>query len=179
MIRKVIIVFLTLATLSTVVFWILPFANYSVWLNTSRDGFNVIFSLAGKSYTIPRFTYPSHPIVHAVVITGDVDLLTLSYHHPVDRAMSDKTILRLDGFRLRLDYKGPDNVTREQVIGTLDLPLWFVFLLFATYPAIAFIRGPLPRWRRRRKGLCLKCGYNLTGNVSGVCPECGTKLEGP
>lgn len=22
--------------------------------------------------------------------------------------------------------------------------------------------------------LCLKCGYNLTGNASGVCPECGT-----
>ena len=26
---------------------------------------------------------------------------------------------------------------------------------------------------RRRKGLCLSCGYDLTGNVSGVCPECG------
>ncbi len=27
--------------------------------------------------------------------------------------------------------------------------------------------------RRRRSGLCVKCGYNLTGNVSGRCPECG------
>jgi hypothetical protein len=25
--------------------------------------------------------------------------------------------------------------------------------------------------------LCGKCGYNLTGNVSGVCPECGTPVE--
>jgi predicted RNA-binding Zn-ribbon protein involved in translation (DUF1610 family) len=23
---------------------------------------------------------------------------------------------------------------------------------------------------------CRKCGYNLTGNVSGVCPECGTPV---
>ncbi len=23
---------------------------------------------------------------------------------------------------------------------------------------------------------CLKCGYDLTGNVSGVCPECGMEL---
>ncbi len=23
-------------------------------------------------------------------------------------------------------------------------------------------------------GSCQKCGYDLTGNVSGVCPECGT-----
>jgi rubrerythrin len=22
-------------------------------------------------------------------------------------------------------------------------------------------------------GQCRKCGYDLTGNVSGVCPECG------
>src|SRR4051812_9720628 len=28
--------------------------------------------------------------------------------------------------------------------------------------------------RRAREGLCLHCGYSLRGNVSGVCPECGT-----
>ena len=30
--------------------------------------------------------------------------------------------------------------------------------------------------RRRRLGLCLKCGYDLTGNESGVCPECGSPI---
>jgi hypothetical protein len=25
--------------------------------------------------------------------------------------------------------------------------------------------------------LCRKCGYNLTGNVSGICPECGTPIQ--
>jgi hypothetical protein len=33
------------------------------------------------------------------------------------------------------------------------------------------------RWvraRRRAVGLCLSCGYDLAGNASGVCPECGT-----
>ncbi|MDM8007035.1 MAG: hypothetical protein QUV05_12925 [Phycisphaerae bacterium] len=24
---------------------------------------------------------------------------------------------------------------------------------------------------------CRRCGYNLTGNVSGVCPECGEKIQ--
>jgi hypothetical protein len=26
---------------------------------------------------------------------------------------------------------------------------------------------------RVARGLCGRCGYNLTGNASGVCPECG------
>lgn len=26
--------------------------------------------------------------------------------------------------------------------------------------------------------LCNICGYNLTGNVSGICPECGTTIVG-
>ena len=50
---------------------------------------------------------------------------------------------------------------------------WLVALILFTYPTIVFIRGPLRRWRRCRKGLCMKCGYNLTGNTSGICPECG------
>ena len=32
---------------------------------------------------------------------------------------------------------------------------------------------------RARQGRCLKCGYDLTGNISGVCPECGTAVEQP
>ena len=55
----------------------------------------------------------------------------------------------------------------------LLVPLWMLLVLLAAYPTIAFIRGPMRRMRRRRKGLCVKCGYDLTGNVSGVCPECG------
>jgi hypothetical protein len=25
--------------------------------------------------------------------------------------------------------------------------------------------------------LCMDCGYNLAGNVSGVCPECGERIQ--
>ena len=27
--------------------------------------------------------------------------------------------------------------------------------------------------------ICMTCGYDLTGNVNGVCPECGTEIETP
>ena len=58
----------------------------------------------------------------------------------------------------------------------VHLSLWIPFVLFAAYPTIAWIRGPVRRWRRRQRSLCLTCGYDLTGNVSGVCPECGTPI---
>ena len=58
----------------------------------------------------------------------------------------------------------------------IRITLWHVGCLFAFYPTIVFIRGPLRRWRRRKKGLCLSCGYDLTGNESSVCPECGVKV---
>jgi hypothetical protein len=31
--------------------------------------------------------------------------------------------------------------------------------------------------RRRQRGRCPRCFYNLTGNVSGVCPECGNPIS--
>ena len=39
-----------------------------------------------------------------------------------------------------------------------------------------YARAELPAERRRR-GLCVACGYDLRGNVSGACPECGTPHE--
>ena len=37
---------------------------------------------------------------------------------------------------------------------------------------IAVIQSPVVL----REGFCAHCGYNLTGNVSGVCPECGAPI---
>ncbi len=61
----------------------------------------------------------------------------------------------------------------------VDLPLWtslLMLILLGAYPITTFVRGPLRRHKRRREGCCVKCGYDHTGNVSGVCPECGTKI---
>ncbi len=59
---------------------------------------------------------------------------------------------------------------------SIVLPFWLIFIAVSAYPAIAFIRRPLRRWRRKRRNLCIHCGYNLAGNVSGTCPECGTEF---
>jgi predicted RNA-binding Zn-ribbon protein involved in translation (DUF1610 family) len=64
--------------------------------------------------------------------------------------------------------------TSQLVRYKILIPGWLTAFAIAAYPTFAFIRGPLRRWRRKRRGLCAACGYNLTANVSGVCPECGT-----
>lgn len=71
---------------------------------------------------------------------------------------------------------GPDPVGG----GYLDL-LGFLLLavLNAAFPFVAGLAAYRLVHRCIPLGHCKKCGYNLTGNVSGVCPECGTKIEQP
>jgi hypothetical protein len=57
----------------------------------------------------------------------------------------------------------------------LDIALWPAVLLSFSFGAWLVRRQR--RWRRDAElGLCLKCRYDLRGNVSGRCPECGTLL---
>lgn len=47
------------------------------------------------------------------------------------------------------------------------------------YPIITVVarrRMQRRRWVRAVRGLCQTCGYDLTGNTSGVCSECGESL---
>jgi hypothetical protein len=55
----------------------------------------------------------------------------------------------------------------------LGVQWWALFPLLMILPTGAFVRGPMRRWRRRRRGLCVECGYNLTGLTEARCPECG------
>ena len=56
------------------------------------------------------------------------------------------------------------------------------WVVFATaLPPLAWclarVRRAALRRRRVERGGCAACGYALTGNVSGVCPECGTAVR--
>ena len=51
-------------------------------------------------------------------------------------------------------------------------------LLYALFLVVA--ASTLAVWRlvpRYPRGHCKHCGYNLTGNVSGRCPECGVEAS--
>lgn len=72
--------------------------------------------------------------------------------------------------RLGLGWPG---VWRSEPFGAWDaiVPFWWLLLMLGIPTAYLW-------WLDRRPppGHCRACGYNLTGNVSGVCPECGENL---
>ncbi len=70
-----------------------------------------------------------------------------------------KFILTEDGYRLP---------TAEVV-----LPLWTVLLVCCLLTTLAW--GG--RARKHPPGHCRRCGYDLKGNLSGTCPECGTRRK--
>ena len=80
---------------------------------------------------------------------------------------------------------------------SIALFLISIILLFGPLCGSAFISSVLVGWvgafalsmvvgipfevqrrsdQRSRQGFCQTCGYNLAGNQSGVCPECGSPV---
>ena len=57
------------------------------------------------------------------------------------------------------------------ILGILGAFLWYIPALI---PALIVFWWTTPR---PVPGHCRSCGYNLTGNVSGVCPECGSRVN--
>lgn len=66
--------------------------------------------------------------------------------------------------------------------------LWAAYWTFGAGLLMVFVGSLLfpisinsKDWERRleriRRGQCPECAYDLTGNVSGTCPECGAPVQ--
>ena len=53
---------------------------------------------------------------------------------------------------------------------------WLVLCMYMTPGMLGIVANRAGRRKRRPPGHCVQCGYNLTGNVSGRCPECGNRI---
>lgn len=177
--RKVVIVALTLAALATALLWVVThqrvLAAESPLSDKAHVGILIADGLAGclvcrdKPQPNPYIScLGSSSFCQGTVASLDVDY---PWSHNPDwvRPLFDQGIFGRRYRRIELRYA---------TITVAVAPLWSLTALFATYPTIAFIGGPVRRWRRRRNGWCVECGYDLTGNVSGICPECGTPITG-
>jgi len=67
-------------------------------------------------------------------------------------------------------HSGMPEVIRTASGSIVIFPFW-IPTLFAGIAAFYFHRKA-----RCLPGYCINCGYNLAGNTTGVCPECGKRF---
>lgn len=151
--RDTFTIFLGLIAFTALLFWIVSHAaSYSVSLRTPAQGwYRVRLRTGGLS-----FRY------HATYGYGGWDC----------RRHSER-ITELDWGDVQ------SGVLRFSAYSALPgrLTVRFPFWLFWLTPGLLILLTQLYRHlrRRRRNNSCRRCGYNLTANVSEVCPECGER----
>lgn len=78
-----------------------------------------------------------------------------------------------------LDAGGMADPIPPNVFASLDTAWkWTGCLMALAIVGWSLLKGP--RFRRKRLAAnrqCVKCGYDLTGNISGRCPECGAPVH--
>lgn len=62
---------------------------------------------------------------------------------------------------------------------SMCLPFWVPAVSLTIVAACLGLMPIIRKQFRMRHNLCMRCGYSLTGNESGVCPECGARVEKP
>jgi hypothetical protein len=73
---------------------------------------------------------------------------------------------------IALVFWGPQPPWVGVVMGIVFPVLWFA-------PVIQYQRKAQLLENREFDGLCLSCGFDLVGNTSGVCPNCGRRVDFP
>lgn len=115
----------------------------------------------------------------------DVSLrdFAIRYEHPGQHADHSAGFLMVSRKIEKLARAVPFVLTAEMISFasshwsfSASLPLWMPLALLGAYPLFVLWRDGRTARQRRERGLCEKCGYDLTGNVSGVCSECGAKV---
>ncbi|MCL4196643.1 MAG: hypothetical protein KJZ69_04055 [Phycisphaerales bacterium] len=82
--------------------------------------------------------------------------------------------LRIGGFSWWFASRHLPVVVKGSTLHLVGVPLWSLALATGLPSAWLWFRD-----RRRAPGLCVHCGYDLRGNASGVCPECGAARDQP
>jgi hypothetical protein len=75
---------------------------------------------------------------------------------------------------------GGDTSTAAFAIGHAAMEVILIVVVLGIawgIPIVLVVHSELRNRHLHDAGLCKKCGYNLTGNVTGVCSECGTAVD--
>ena len=203
MVRRVLIATLTFATVGTGVVWAISFRAPPHRLDTLTQ-YHPLFemsdytlytgTLRGRLMIVYKCPYPFRMNAEPVTTVVEwIESLEASPRIPQCRVCRQPEISHAPHCFMKgviIDVFNPSEqrdlsygvlswrtrVSRGWRTSECDVPLWLPFALLAAYPVIAFVRGPLRRYRRRKRNQCAHCGYNLTGLPEPRCPECGNPV---
>ena len=116
----------------------------------------------------------------SIVVSAFLGKLICRYVQPIDPATADTAAPLtpwqhgLLGVSLTQEALGPFRTQRSL---RLVCPVWVPPVLLGLYPFTWSIWYAWRRLRRARRGWCRRCGYDLAGNTTGVCSECGVAIR--
>jgi hypothetical protein len=162
------LLFISLITVGTLALWSVSF----------RKTFGGSWDRGGKTwqYSISRgecvIGYACVDDGSEPLVDHDLNVFGFQYSQAIITADPD---LHLDASLLGPGLSATPKI--RHYFRFLSMPLWAVCVLFALWPTFAFVRRAWcfrhPQGKRTSNANCEECGYNLTANVSGICPECG------
>jgi hypothetical protein len=130
-------------------------------------------------------------LVHnGIVVVRDMDVYSFGFPLPCAEVhwhhVSAKQAGRaVEVTREIIDAYREVRLSREDPRATVIVVWWGRFIANAVTLIGLLVAGLVARdkWLRHRarerfrQGRCPRCGYDLTGNVTGVCPECGVRVR--
>ena len=176
MLRKTLTIISLIGLLLSVGLWGVSYFNFVCWPSGDLRSF-VEISSGGVGCGLRSFS--AAPIPFAVMRTldtmkgGKIEKLREVYSSPPWWwRIGDKT-----GF---LGYAGLDTLwlprySSQSGIFHLMIPFWLPALFF-TAASWLLVVPSIRRRKRKKLGLCVKCGYDLRGSMD-QCPECGESFE--
>ena len=159
MVRRILLILMITGLIASVGVWV---ASYCFWQGISVGRYSpqsilVIAAMDGR-IAVTRLVTTWKPVDESMATSWFVDAMS-----------SEGALWFAPRPGLNLDYHPmPPHFV-------LTIPIWLIVMPFAVVLGLLSI----PWWRRLRRrwrGCCLDCGYDLTGNVSGACPECGADV---
>jgi hypothetical protein len=172
MLHKTVTMFFVLMVLGTAVLWLLGAVENGIVLSLESELRAVVITFSARQADVAVFSAGDEET--ALFSARNIWQQTSTHKRHSQELRDDPD--RYDGFLQRFYGNGfffKRHGSFPWSVFTAGCPPWFLVLLFGFYPALAFTLRSVRLRRRRRRNLCIHCGYDLTGNVSGICPECG------